>query len=153
MNGMWGYKITDLDYKSPRVLIHYLVKAAGRDANLLLNVGPQPDGEFPIQSVERLHDMGKWLNKYGETIYGTRGGFVTPRDWGVTTLKGNKLYVHILNLEDNVLFLPLVGKKVQRVVDFQSGKSLKYRIEKEGVLIHLGMVPSEIDHVVEISLN
>ena len=42
MNGMWGYKITDQDYKSTKTLIHYLVKAAGKDANLLMNIGPQP---------------------------------------------------------------------------------------------------------------
>ena len=47
MNGMWGYKITDQNYKPAKTLIHYLVKAAGKDANLLMNIGPQPDGELP----------------------------------------------------------------------------------------------------------
>ena len=48
MNGMWGYKITDQNYKPAKTLIHYLVKAAGKDANLLMNIGPQPDGELRL---------------------------------------------------------------------------------------------------------
>lgn len=58
MNGMWGYKITDQEYKPAPELIRYLVGAAGRDANLLLNIGPQPDGELPAAAVERLQEIG-----------------------------------------------------------------------------------------------
>ena len=72
MNGMWGYKITDQNYKSTKTLIHYLVKAAGKNANLLMNIGPQPDGELPAVAVQRLAEMGEWMKQYGETIYGTR---------------------------------------------------------------------------------
>ncbi len=61
MNGMWGYKITDQDYKSTKTLIHYLVKAAGKDANLLMNIGPQPDGELPAVALERLAEVGEWM--------------------------------------------------------------------------------------------
>ena len=68
-------------------MIHYLVKAAGKDANLLMNIGPQPDGELPEVAVQRLKEVGEWMSKYGETIYGTRGGLVAPHDWGVTTQK------------------------------------------------------------------
>lgn len=84
-------------------MIHYLVKAAGKDANLLMNIGPQPDGELPAVAMERLVEMGEWMKVYGETIYGTRGGCVAPHPWGVTTQKGNKLYVHILDLQDKAL--------------------------------------------------
>lgn len=51
MNGMWGYKIVDQNYKSVKTLIHYLVKAAGRNANLLMNIGPQPNGELPAAAL------------------------------------------------------------------------------------------------------
>ena len=56
MNGMWGYKIKDQNYKSTPELIAYLVKAAGMGANLLLNIGPQPDGNLPEAALERLKD-------------------------------------------------------------------------------------------------
>ena len=63
MNGMWGYKITDQNYKSVKTLIHYLVKAAGKDANLLMNIGPQPDGCLPEVAVQRLKEVGEWMAK------------------------------------------------------------------------------------------
>ena len=73
-NGMWGYKIKDQDYKSVKELVHYLVKAAGMGANLLLNIGPQPNGELPAAALDRLKGIGEWMNRYGETFYGTKAG-------------------------------------------------------------------------------
>ena len=152
MNGMWGYKITDQNYKSTKTLIHYLVKAAGRNANLLMNIGPQPDGCLPAVAVQRLKEMGDWMKTYGETIYGTRGGRVTPRDWGVTTEKDNKIFVHILNLKDRSLFLPITDKNAKRAVDYVSRKAVKIQKCQGGVLITLDSVPTDVDKVVEIQL-
>lgn len=87
MNGMWGYKIIDQNYKSAHTLIQYLVGAAGKGANLLLNIGPQPNGELPAAALSRLKEIGSWLQKYGETIYGTTAGDVPTKPWGVTTQK------------------------------------------------------------------
>lgn len=152
MNGMWGYKITDQYYKSTKTLIHYLVKAAGRNANLLMNIGPQPDGCLPAVAVQRLKEMGEWMKTYGETIYGTRGGRVTPRDWGVTTEKDNKIFVHILNLKDRSLFLPITDKNAKRAVDYVSRKAVKMQKCQGGVLITLDSVPTDVDKVVEIQM-
>ena len=152
MNGMWGYKITDQNYKSTKTLIHNLVKAAGRNANLLMNIGPQPDGCLPAVAVQRLKEMGDWMKTYGETIYGTRGGRVTPRDWGVTTEKDNKIFVHILNLKDRSLFLPITDKNAKRAVDYVSRKAVKMQKCQGGVLITLDSVPTDVDKVVEIQL-
>lgn len=152
MNGMWGYKITDQNYKSDTTLVHYLVGAAGRNANLLMNIGPQPDGCLPEVAVERLKKMGEWMKVYGETIYGTRGGFIAPHDWGVTTQKGNRLFVHILNLQDKSLFLPLGDKMVRSAVDFVSRRAVKTQKCQGGVVISFDNVPTEIDRVVELQL-
>lgn len=154
MNGMWGYKIVDQNYKSVRTLVQYLVEAAGRNANLLMNVGPQPNGELPAAAVERLKAIGEWMNVYGETIYGTDGGDISPRDWGVTTRKGDKLYVHILNLKDKGLFLPLTTAKVREAVVFKDKRRVKFSQDDSGVLLELSEDPSEdIDYVVELTLK
>ena len=153
MNGMWGYKITDQNYKPAKTLIHYLVKAAGKDANLLMNIGPQPDGELPAVAMERLVEMGEWMKQYGETIYGTRSGIVAPHDWGVTTQKGNKLYVHILDLKDAALFLPLTGKKVKKAVLFKDQSPVRFTKTKAGVLLEFAEVPKDIDYVVELTID
>lgn len=153
MNGMWGYKIVDQNYKSTKTLIHYLVRAAGRDANLLMNIGPQPNGELPATALERLREIGQWMKTYGETIYGTRGGDVAPRDWGVTTRKGDKLYVHVLNLPDQGLFLPLTDAKVKSAVCFKDKRPVSFKQNKEGVFLTFPEVPADIDYVVELTLK
>ena len=152
MNGMWGYKITDQDYKSTKTLVQYLVNAAGKGANLLMNIGPQPNGELPEVAVQRLKEMGDWMKTYGETIYGTRAGIVAPHDWGVTTRKGNRLFVHILNLQDKGLFLPLGDKNVKKAFDFVTKAPVKVQKCKGGVTLLLDKVPTDIDKVVEIQL-
>ena len=153
MNGMWGYKITDQDYKSTKTLIHYLVKAAGKDANLLMNIGPQPDGELPAVALERLAEVGEWMKVYGETIYGTRGGCIAPHPWGVTTQRENKLYVHILELQDKALFLPLEGKKVRKAVEYADRLPVKFRKCEGGVMLYLPEVPTDIDKVIEVEIE
>lgn len=153
MNNSWGYNITDLKYKSEKELIHYLVKTAGNNANLLMNVGPRPNGEFPDIALQRYLAMGEWLKKYGETIYGTRGGFIAPRDWGVTTQKGNKLYVHILNLKDDGLYLPMQGKKVRSAKVFIDQKPLKFTEVQGGVVVKFDRIPDEVDYVVELEIK
>jgi alpha-L-fucosidase len=97
MNGAWGFNVTDDHYKSLRDLVRYLVKAAGSNANLLLNIGPMPNGEVQPEFVSRLHQVGEWTGAYGESIYGTRGGPIAPSPWGVTTQRAGKIYVHILD--------------------------------------------------------
>ena len=153
MNGMWGYKIKDQNYKSVTDLVRLLVRAAGKGANLLMNIGPQPNGELPAVAVERLKGVGEWMSKYGETIYGTRGGLVAPHDWGVTTQKGNKLYVHILNLQDKALFLPIVDKKVKKAVVFADKTPVRFTKNKEGIVLELAKVPTDVDYVVELTID
>ncbi len=153
MNATWGYNMTDQRYKSAKTLIHYLVKAAGKDANLLMNIGPQPDGELPEVALQRLAEVGEWMSVYGETIYGTRGGCIAPHAWGVTTQKGNRLFVHILDLQDKALFLPLEGKKVKKAMTFPGGEPLKYRKDSTGITLYLDKVPDDIDTVIELEID
>ncbi len=150
MNRTWGYNITDSLYKTPKEIIHLLVGAAGRNANLLLNIGPEPNGELPAEAVSRLKAVGEWMGQYGETIYGTRGGEVEPHPWGVTTRKDNRLFVHILDLQDNGLFLPLKNNKVKRACEFVSRKAVKSTRVDGGIVLQFGQKPSDIDYVVEL---
>ncbi|MGH7603765.1 MAG: alpha-L-fucosidase [Gemmatimonadaceae bacterium] len=121
MNESWGFNITDKKFKSTRELIGYLVRAAGADANLLLNIGPRPDGTIQPEAVDRLRAIGDWLRSYGRSIYGTRGGPVPPRGWGVTTQRGDTVFVHILNWPDRVLSLPDLGARVLRASMLNGG--------------------------------
>lgn len=153
MNKTWGYDITDKKYKSNSYLIQKLVQAAGKNANLLLNIGPRPDGQLPVEAVERLKAMGEWLNKYGETIYGTRGGIVAPHEWGVSTQKGNTLYIHILKWNDRGLFLPITDTKVLKAVMFDGKQPITVTRTKAGVVLELPEVPKGVDTIVELTLQ
>lgn len=153
MNETWGYNITDKDYKSAEFLIRSLVKAAGKNANLLLNIGPRPDGQLPAEAVERLKAIGKWMQQYGTTIYGTRGGIVAPHDWGVTTQRGKTLYVHILKGEDRGLYLPLPRRQVRQAVMFDSRAKVGVIASGDGTTITLPSTPTGIDTIVEVTLR
>lgn len=153
MNGMWGYKIQDQNYKSVSELIRLLVKASGKGANLLMNVGPQPNGEIPAVALERLKGMGEWLSKYGETVYGTTRGDVMTADWGTTTRKGNTLYVHILtDYMPQFVTLPLKDKVVS-AVNLNTGTKVSYEKIKGGIVLHTDNLEPEIDCIVELKLK
>jgi alpha-L-fucosidase len=149
MNGMWGYKVADQNYKSTEELIRYLVSTAGKGANLLLNVGPQPNGEIPYAAQERLRAMGKWLKANGETIYGTVAGDVPQQEWGCTTRKENKLYVHIFEFEGGEIRLPL-NCQVESVKFFGKGKKVDYRMEDNVLVLNLEPVKGVVDQIIEV---
>lgn len=101
LNGAWGYNITDRNYKTVGQVVQLLVGAAGRNANLLLNIGPMPNGLIQSEFTDTLAQAGKWLKQYGESIYGTMGGPVAPQSWGVSTQKGKSIYLHLFKTPDN----------------------------------------------------
>lgn len=90
----WAWKPDDT-MKSLEECVRTLVTCAGGDGNLLFNVGPMPNGEIEPRQVERLKEIGEWLKVNGESVYGTRGGPVPPQSWGVTTNKGDKVFLHV----------------------------------------------------------
>ncbi|PYP62234.1 MAG: alpha-L-fucosidase [Gemmatimonadetes bacterium] len=122
MNESWGFNITDKKFKSTHDLIGYLVRAAGRDANLLLNIGPRPDGTIQPEAIDRLQALGDWLRTYGTSVYATRGGPIPPHPWGVTTQRGDSVFVHVLDWPDRVLSIPAFGARIVRASVLGSGE-------------------------------
>ena len=154
INHSWGFDLQDRNYKTPRELIQLLIKAAGYNTNLLLNVGPMPNGRIQPECVERLEAMGEWLQKNGESIYGTRGGPVAPRPWGVTTQKGKTVYVHILNYQDQALFLPGFSFQIRQASIFPGGSKIRFQKLKEGLLLDLSSIKlNEIDTIIKLDLK
>ena len=113
-----------------------------------------PNGKIQPEHVERLKQMGDWLKVNGETIYGTKGGPLTPRIWGVTTQKGNKVYVHILNWQDESLMLPKLSKRIGSVKIFLDKTPIKFQQNEFGVSL---LIPkskmNEVDTIVELELK
>lgn len=153
MNGMWGYQIQDQNYKSVTELVRLLVRAAGKGANLLMNIGPQPNGELPEVAVERLKGVGEWMANYGETIYGSKAGCVMKASWGTTTRKGDMLYVHLLSDEmPQFVTLPLL-EKVTSAVLFDSGEKVKWEKIDGGIVLHTAHLKPSVDCIIALKLK
>ena len=150
MNGAWGFNLQDNKYKSTKNLVQYLIKAAGNNANFLLNVGPMPNGKIQPEFVQTLKEMGQWMEKYGETIRGTRGGPIDQKSWGVSTQKDKKVFLHVLNAEDSNLFLSGFIQKVNSVSMFGTATKLKFKQDAFGTVIELPTKLDEIDTILVI---
>src|SRR6185295_5901921 len=103
MNDHWGYNRADMNFKSTRDLIRKLADIASKGGNFLLNVGPTGEGEIPPTSVQRLKEIGEWMERNSESIYGTMAGPLGLPAWGRCTQKAIKvggkdatrLYLHV----------------------------------------------------------
>lgn len=128
LNGVWGYSEFDTNWKSPELIIHTLVNCVSKNGNLLLNVGPDARGNIPAESVRVLGEVGDWLSKNGESIYGCGGAQYAKPDWGRYTRKDNVLFAHWLY--PNFGFINargVEGDKVRGIYMLYSGAELKFQ--------------------------
>ena len=109
--GGWSYR-PDGVAKSFEEILHLLASCAIGDGNLLLGVGPDPSGIIPADQAAPLLEMGKWLERNGESVFGTRGGPFKPGEYGGTTRKGKTIYVHVFNWPQGALQLPPIPVKL-----------------------------------------
>ena len=152
MNNSWGFNITDNNYKSVKESIHYIIKAAGHNANFLLNIGPMPDGNIQPEFTDTLQVIGKWMRQNSETFFGTRGNIIEPQDWGTITAKANKLFVHLLNVDGkNYIFIPGIKNKILKASLYNGKSEIRFKQLPEGVFIYLdGIIQNEIDTILQL---
>jgi alpha-L-fucosidase len=154
MNDSWGFRLTDRNWKSSTQLIRSLVEAAGRNTNFLLNVGPRPDGTFPDSAATRLAALGAFMHVNGASIYGTRGGPIAPRPWGVTTQKGDTVFVHLLNGVDPSVSLPALPRGVAKAYLLDGGAPVAVATVQSGLVLSLpSRDPNAADQVVVLVLR
>jgi alpha-L-fucosidase len=119
----WAWKPND-GMKSLQQCVQTLLQTAGGDGNFLFNVGPMPDGRIEPRQVERLREMGDWLAKYGEGVYGTRGGPLKPGRWGASTCKEDKVFLYIMKWPDGEpLRFPAIPVKILSHRTLSGGKA------------------------------
>ncbi len=127
----WSWKPGD-KLKSPAEVISILCRTAGGDGNLLLNVGPMPDGRIEPRQADVLETVGAWMKINGESIYGTRGGPWKPTASLTSTRKGNFIYVHVLSNDIQRVELPAIPRKIKAVATLG------------GVKVQLEVLPGKI---------
>ena len=160
MNGMWGYKVEDQDYKSVPELVRLIVKAASKGSNLLLNIGPQPDGCLPALALDRLYGIGQWMSVYGESVYGTSAAGLPEPEWGAVTRKDEVLYLHVFrSVEDgvelNLSELPGLSKKakIRAVTSLKDGAQMEYAYKDGRLMLAVPFAEQDIDFVVKVVLK
>lgn len=129
INDHWGWRRDDNNLKSVRRLIHLLAKSANVGGNLLLNVGPTPQGEIVPSQVERLNGVGAWLAQNGASIYGTRAGAIPATRETVSTRRGDLHYVHVLDYASDCVILSNVPRSVTQARLLTSGIELTMQNE------------------------
>ncbi len=147
----WAWKPND-EIKSTSECIRTLVKVVGGDGNFLFNVGPMPDGRIEPRQVERLREIGAWLELYGDSIYGTRGGPFERGDWGAATRKGNRIYLHVLDPEIGKFSLPPIPEEIVAHAVLTGGTAIVEQSDK-GIEVTLqGTDRAAPDIIVELRL-
>ena len=135
MNNNWGYNSHDNNWKSSEDLIQKLIDIASKGGNFLLNVGPTSEGVFPQAAIERLKDIGSWMDVNGGSIYGTKASPFKKLSWGRCTQKsingGTRLFLHVFDWPaDGKLIVPGLGS--QPLNCFALADKTKLRTEKKG---------------------
>ena len=151
MNGMWGYKVADQNYKSTTELIRLLVRTAAKGANLLLNVGPQPNGELPATALERMKEMGGWLAQNGEAIYRTQAGGIQMGDSLVSTRRGEVLYLHVLdpNLTEIDVNVP---SRIREITNLATGEKMQYMFRRNRLTMPVSVPEDCPDYILKVEL-
>lgn len=158
MNGHWGYNKHDQNWKSATALIRNLIDCASKGGNYLLNVGPTAEGLFPQPSIDRLREIGEWMQTNGESIYNTQSSPFENIPWGRCTRKatGNgrtRLYLHVFDWPaDGRLPLPGLEQRPLKAWLLDGGKPVKTTIEKGWLVLRVPGQPRN-PHATVIALE
>lgn len=149
MNDTWGYKEHDKNWKSGKELIRTLIDIASKGGNFLLNVGPTAEGEIPAASVDRLGQIGAWIDVNGESIYGTSASPFARLTWGRCTSRPGRLYLHVFEWpESGRLIVPGLLNEIAGATLLETGDSLTVEMDAAGVAIR---VPAEaVDEIATV---
>jgi alpha-L-fucosidase len=139
MNDSWGYALWDLNYKSTTEILHLLSTCTSNGGNLLLNVGPDADGRFPDLAVDRLRNIGQWMQTHGDAIYGVEPSPVVANAMGYTARSGNTVYIHVWRWPGRELPIGWCGSQVARA--HVLGSDARVSIRQEGDRVWLTGLP------------
>ncbi len=146
-NDTWGFVRHDVNWKSPREIAERLVKVVSRGGNYMLNIGPDGTGRVPELSARILREVGRWLARHGEAIYGAMPSPLPAAPWGECTARGGTLYLHILQWPaDGRLLVPGLGSGATsaKLLGVDSKKSLPLQRHRGYLEIRLPLAPPPV---------
>ena len=122
LNNNWGYRASDNEWKSSKLIIHSLVDVVSKNGNLLLNVGPDSQGNIPFSSIKTLQEVGQWMSKNGESIYGCGKSIIPKPEWGYFTQNGNTLFAHWTHPKIGYINIKGYDDKIDKVYILDNGQ-------------------------------
>ncbi len=160
LNNNWGYSAFDKDFKSTKQIVRALVECVSKNGNLILNVGPDANGEIPKESSDILEEVGNWMKYNGESIYKCKASMYAKPEWGRYTQNEKNLYCHIYdrgigyvnlnNLRNKVEFATLLKDGSEIEIDFPW---MAEEFVKDAFLnLKTSKLPDEIDTVIKLKL-
>ncbi|MBQ6179410.1 MAG: alpha-L-fucosidase [Bacteroidales bacterium] len=158
MNHSWGYSVADQDYKSVGTLVRLLAQCVSMNCNMLMNIGPQANGELPAAALERLKGMGEWMKVNSESIRGCGPGPIGEQDWGVSTapIGNNKVfYLHLFKSPGAVIEIPVSKRtRVLSVTSLADGSKIATKKVGEKLFVTVpGELPEDSDYVIKVNLK
>lgn len=151
----WGYSGYEKEWKSTGQLFESLISNVALNGGFTLNIGPRADGSIPYESQSRLHDLGTWLSKYGEAVYGNTGIklAVNQHDWGKITRKKNTntVYLHVFNWPlDRILRVTGINTKPTKIELLHGDKAQELTFDQNGPLLHINLPNQASDPYVSV---
>jgi alpha-L-fucosidase len=148
LNGHWGYKKGDENWKPTKQLVQTMIDIASKGGNFLLNVGPTGEGLIPQPSVEHLNEVGQWMKVNGEAIYGTSGSSFEKPAWGRFTkrVSGGEttLYVHVFDWpKGGKLIIKELARGADSVTLLSDGRKVEHWAGDSGLTISLPAEPPD----------
>jgi alpha-L-fucosidase len=143
-NDTWGYIKADMNFKTPSEIIWLLANVAAKGGNLMLNVGPDGDGNIPEYTIKYLQDAGKWIKQNEESIYGSTAGLIKEQQWGVSTSKPGKQFLHVFKRPKNgQLVIPEFDAKIAKIYSLVGKKSVKFKKQNGNLILNLPQFSSD----------
>jgi len=152
LGDQWAYRPHD-HYKSLDRVLEILIQTVTGDGNLLLNVGPTPEGDIAPEQLSLLDGLGAWLKKYGKSIYKTRGGPYVNGTWGGTTRRGKSIYFHILQWKNGQIILPPLPARILRVRALQPSTRIIVDSTSEHLILKRGTTEVTNPTTVEVMID
>ena len=156
LNTTWGYSKFDQQWKTPGEVIRRMVEIVSKGGNYLLNIGPMADGTIPAPSIATLRRVGLWMQANGESIYGTSASPLPEQFWGRSTIKGEKVYLHVFTWPaDGMLPVPGLKNEVTSAYALSApGSKLEIRrVNGTNVIALAAKKPDDLDTVIVLQLS
>ena len=152
MNDSWGYQQHDRNYKTPNQIIRIFIDCISNGGNLLLDIGPKPDGTLPAEQVNILKELGRWNKKHAEAVFGTKAGIAKGNFHGKTTVSadGKTIYLFIETAPADAVQIKGLQSSPRSVKVIGSNRKLDYKTDKETGVTNIDLHTEDLDQVATV---